>query len=221
MLSSSLASATSQTVNWRMVEAAIVHIVDDDESMREALHSLLRSVGLTARLHASVEMFLAAKRPDAPGCLVLDVRMPGIGGLDLQGRLNSLGIHLPVILMTGHGDVPMSVRGMKAGAVDFLIKPFRDQEMLDAIATAIDRDRLRRAVDKASADLRGKYAALSPRERQVMALVTAGKMNKQVAGDLGLSQVTVKIHRGSVMRKMGARTLADLVRMAEALGPPV
>lgn len=221
MLSSSLASATSQRVNRHMAEAAIVHIVDDDESMREALHGLLRSIGLTARVYASVEMFLTAKRPDAPGCLVLDVRMPGISGLDLQGRLDGLGIHLPVILMTGHGDVPMSVRGMKAGAVDFLVKPFRDQEMLDAIATAIERDRSRRVIEKAGADLREKYAALSPRERQVMALVTAGKMNKQVAGDLGLSEITVKIHRGAAMRKMGARTLADLVRMAETLGPSV
>ncbi len=201
-----------------MGEAAVVHIIDDDESMRAALDSLLRSVGHNTRAHASVGEFLAAQRPDSKGCLILDVRMPGISGLDFQGQLTGLGIHLPVVLMTGHGDVPMSVRGMKAGAVDFLIKPFRDQDMLDAVATAIARDAARRRVDGEQAILREKFATLSPREQQVMQLVTAGKMNKQVAGDLGLSEITVKIHRGSAMRKMGARTLADLVRMAEALG---
>jgi FixJ family two-component response regulator len=203
-----------------MGETAIIHIIDDDESMRAALDSLLRSVGLGTRAHASVSDFVAAKKLDAPGCLVLDVRMPGVNGLDFQDQLSGLGIHLPVILMTGHGDVPMSVRGMKAGAVDFLIKPFRDQDMLDAVAAAIARDGIRRAAAGELASLLEKYAALSPREQQVMAGVTAGKMNKQVAGDLSLSEITVKIHRGAAMRKMGARTLADLVRMAEALGLP-
>ncbi|XHR99879.1 hypothetical protein ACFB49_14760 [Sphingomonas sp. DBB INV C78] len=158
-----------------------------------------------------------AERPDAPGCLVLDIRLPGMSGLDFQAQLVESGVHLPVILMTGFGDIPMSVRGMKAGAVDFLTKPFRDQDMLDAVATAIERDKARRAAEGDQADLQGLYNTLSPRERQVMALVTAGKMNKVVAGDLNLSEITVKIHRGHAMRKMGARSLADLVRMAEAL----
>jgi FixJ family two-component response regulator len=201
-----------------MSEGAIVHIIDDDESMRAALDSLLRSVGHGTRAYASVSEFLAGRRPDAAGCLILDVRMPGVSGLDFQGQLAGLGIHLPVVLMTGHGDVPMSVRGMKAGAIDFLIKPFRDQDMLDAVSTAIARDTARRKIDDEQATLREKFATLSPREQQVMQLVTTGKMNKQVAGDLGLSEITVKIHRGAAMRKMGARTLADLVRMAEALG---
>jgi FixJ family two-component response regulator len=204
---------------FRMNEPAVIHIIDGDESVRAALGGLLCSVGLTPAPHASVSEFLAAKKPDVPGCLVLDVRMPGIGGLDFQEKLCGLGIHLPVILMTGHGDVPMSVRGMKAGAVDFLAKPFRDQDMLDAIATAIGRDRTRRDAEAAISGLREKFTTLSPREREVMLLVTAGKKNKQVAGDLGLSEVTVKIHRGAAMRKMGAPTLADLVRMAETLQP--
>jgi FixJ family two-component response regulator len=201
-----------------MSEAEIVHVIDDDESMREALDGLLRSIGLTVRAYASVDSFLAAPLPDVPGCLVLDVRLPGISGLDFQGRLAALGIHLPVVLMTGHADVPMSVRGMKAGAVDFLTKPFREQDMLDAIGEAIARDRARRAEEAVSDGLRERFATLSQRERQVMILVTAGKMNKQVAGELGLSEITVKIYRGGAMRKMGARTLADFVRMAEMLG---
>jgi FixJ family two-component response regulator len=202
-----------------MAEAAVVHIVDDDESLREVLASLLRSVGLQTRTYPSVSGFLNTKLADAPGCLVLDVRMPGSSGLDLQGQLVGLGIHLPVILMTGYGDIPMTVRGMKAGAVDFLTKPFRDQDMLDAVATAISRDEARRATVAADAALRQRFTTLSPRERQVMQLVATGLMNKQVAGDLGLSEITVKIHRSAAMRKMGARTLADLVRMAEALKP--
>jgi FixJ family two-component response regulator len=201
-----------------MGEAGVVYIIDDDESMRAALDSLLRSVGLGTRAYSSIGEFLAAQRPDAPGCLILDVRMPGISGLDFQGQLAGLGIRLPVVLMTGHGDVPMSVRGMKAGAVDFLTKPFRDQDMLDAVATAVARDAARRKIDHEQALLRDKFVTLSPREQQVMKLVATGKMNKQVAGDLDLSEITVKIHRGAAMRKMGARTLADLVRMAEALG---
>jgi FixJ family two-component response regulator len=203
-----------------VAETPIIHIVDDDESMREVLASLLRSVALSARAYASVDAFLQAPRADAPGCLILDVRLPGMSGLDFQARLREVGIELPVILMTGYGDIPMSVRGMKAGAVDFLVKPFRDQEMLDAVAVAIDRDRARRAGNAESAMLRERFTTLSPRESQVMQLAAAGKMNKQIAGDLGISLVTVKIHRGAAMRKMGARTLADLVRMAEALKLP-
>jgi FixJ family two-component response regulator len=215
-----LATAARSPIVSRMSEAPIVHIIDDDESMRMVLDSLLRSVGLRTLTYASVKAFLDAPRLDTAGCLVLDVRMPGIGGLDFQSQLAELGIHLPVILMTGYGDVPMSVRGMKAGAVDFLTKPFRDQDMLDAIAVAIKRDQARRVTDAEEGRLRERFATLSPREQQVLQRVAAGKMNKQVAGDLALSEITVKIHRGAAMRKMGARTLADLVRMAEALGLP-
>jgi FixJ family two-component response regulator len=200
-----------------MNQAAIVHIIDDDESMRVSIDGLLRSMGLQTRAYVSVNGFLSAPRPDVAGCLVLDVRLPGTSGLDFQAQLGGLGIHLPVILMTGHADVPMSVRGMKAGAIDFLIKPFRDQDMLDAVTTAIERDEARRTIAARDTYLRQRFATLSGREQQVMGLVTAGKMNKQVAGDLGLSEITVKIHRAAAMRKMGARTLSDLVRMAEAL----
>lgn len=201
-----------------MGENAVVYVVDDDEPLRNALESLLRSVGIAARSYGSVQDLLDSPQADAPGCIVLDVRLPGLSGLDFQDRLDEFGIALPVVLMTGHGDIPMSVRAMKAGAVDFLAKPFRDQDMLDAVAAGIGRDRARRRIEESSAALRARFATLSPREQQVMALVAAGKMNKQAAGDLGISEITVKIHRGAAMRKMGARTLADLVRMAEALG---
>lgn len=200
-----------------MTAVAIVHIIDDDASLRQALSSLFRSVGLDAMTHDSVRSFLDSQRPDVAGCLLLDVRMPGIGGLEFQAQLKGLGICLPVIIMTGHGDIPMSVRAMKAGALDFLPKPCREQDLLDAVSAAIEQDRTRRAERGVTDQLRSHYETLSPRERQVMALVTAGRLNKQVAGDLGLSEITVKIHRGAAMRKMGARTLADLVRMAEAL----
>jgi FixJ family two-component response regulator len=200
-------------------DKAVVHIVDDDESLRHAMDSLCRSVGFKTRTYGSAQEFLDSKREEVPECLVLDVRLPGMSGLDFQSKLAGLGIHLPVILITGHGDIPMSVRAMKAGAIDFLPKPFRDQDLLDAVTTAIDRDRKRRAVDGGTNELRDRFLTLSPREQQVMMLVTTGKMNKQVAGELGLSEITVKIHRGAAMRKMGARTLADLVRMADALKP--
>lgn len=200
-----------------MTETGIVHVVDDDQSLRLSLDSLFRSVGLATRLHGSVREFMEAPRPDLPSCLVLDVRLPGTGGLEFQAQLAAGDRAVPVILMTGYGDIPMSVRAMKAGAIDFLTKPFREQDMLDAVAAGLDRDRARRAADESTASLRAQFATLTPRERQVMSLVTAGRMNKQIAGDLQLSEITVKIHRGAVMRKMGARTLADLVRMAEAL----
>jgi len=201
-----------------MTEPAVIHIIDDDESLRMSLMSLFRSVGLDARGHGAVADFLASPREDVPGCLVLDVRLPGVSGLDFQDRLDELGIGLPAIMMSGHGDVPMSVRAMKAGAIDFLEKPFRDQDMLDAAAAAIERDRKRRAAANDDAGLQQRYATLSHREQQVMALITAGRMNKQAAYELELSEVTIKIHRGAAMRKMGARTLPDLVRMAEKLG---
>jgi len=204
-------------VKCMATETEVIHVVDDDESQREALLGLLRSVDIKGVAYPSVAAFLTAKRPDAPGCLVLDVRLPGIGGLDFQSQLASHGINLPVILMTGHGDIPMSVRGMKAGAVDFLTKPFRDQDMLDAIAAAVKRDRARRASEAATRSIREKFETLSPREREVMLLVAGGKLNKQIAHELGLSIVTVKIHRGAAMHKMGARSLPDLVKMAQAL----
>jgi FixJ family two-component response regulator len=171
-------------------------------------------------LFGSAADFLQAKLPEAPGCLILDVRMPGVSGLDFQAQLSSHGIDLPVVFMTGHGDIPMTVRAMKAGAVDFLAKPFRDQDMLDAVTNAIERDRLGRVERAENESLRAEYETLTPREREVMGHVVAGLMNKQVAGVIGLSEITVKIHRGSVMRKMGVRTLADLVRKAEALSIP-
>jgi FixJ family two-component response regulator len=199
------------------IKATVVHVIEDDKSFRLSLDGLLRSVGMQTRLYGSVTEFLSAPRPNALGCLLLDVRLPGMSGLDLQAQLRALNIDLPVILMTGHADVPMSVKGMKAGAIDFLTKPIRDQDLLDAIATAVERDRQRRELDHEIAALRERYLQLSPREKEVMLLVTSGKMNKQAAGELHLSEITVKIHRGAAMRKMGARTLTDLVRMVEAL----
>jgi FixJ family two-component response regulator len=198
-------------------EDVIVHVIDDDISLRESLSLLLPTVGLDVRTYTSVQEFLDGGEHDAPGCIILDVRLPGISGLDFQSRRDGFGVHLPIVLMTGHGDVPMSVRAMKAGAVDFLPKPFRDQDMIDAVTAAVERDRQRREHDGATADVRNRFANLSPREQQVMSLVTAGKMNKQVAFDLGLSEITVKTYRGAVMEKMAARSFADLVRMADAL----
>jgi FixJ family two-component response regulator len=197
---------------------SVVMIVDDDAGIRASLDSLFRSVGLETRLFASPAELLGAALPDGPGCIVLDVRLPGVSGLDLQSQLVRQGISYPIIFMTGHGDIPMSVRAMKAGAVDFLAKPFRDQDMLDAVTAALERDAQHRAEAATRGDIRAQYETLTAREREVMGHVTAGLMNKQVAALIGLSEITVKIHRGNVMRKMGVRSLADLVRKAEALG---
>jgi FixJ family two-component response regulator len=199
-------------------ERPVVFIVDDDASMRSAVEDLIGSVGLEARGFASPQDFLQAKRPDAPGCLVLDVRLPGSSGLQFQQELAKAGIHLPVIFITGHGDIPMSVRAIKAGAVEFLTKPFRDQELLDAINAAIERHRAQRRDAAVVAQLRRHFDALTQREREIMALVIAGRANKQIAGDLGVSEATVKVHRGQIMRKMGAKSLPELVRMGDALG---
>jgi len=195
-----------------------IYIVDDDQSVRDALSSLFRSVGYKVQLYGATAEFIAAPRADGNSCLVLDIRLPGVSGLDLQTHLNREQIPIPVIFMTGHGDIPMSVRAMKAGAIDFLAKPFRDQDMLDAVANALEADRKRRAADGSMAAIRAAYETLTSREREVMGFVTAGLMNKQVAGNLGLSEITVKIHRASVMKKMGCQSLADLVRLASMLG---
>lgn len=196
----------------------IVFVVDDDASMRAAVQDLIESVGLAACGFASPREFLEAARPDAPACLVLDVRLPGASGLSFQQDLVQAGIVIPVIFITGHGDVPMSVRAIKAGAVEFLIKPFRDQDLLDAINAGIERNRAQRREAIVMDDLRERYASLTAREREIMALVILGRMNKQVAGELGVSEVTVKVHRGQIMRKMRARSLPDLVRMGDLLG---
>jgi FixJ family two-component response regulator len=199
-------------------EEPIVFVIDDDASMREALQSLFRSVGLRVEVFGSASEFLQSKLPDVAGCLILDVRLPRLSGLEFQAELVKAGIHIPIIFMTGHGDVPMSVKAMKAGAVDFLTKPFRDQDMLDAVEMAIERDRKRRVGAKALSGLEARFAVLTSREREVLALVTAGLMNKQIAAEIGIAEITVKIYRGNVMKKMGAKSLADLVRMAETLG---
>lgn len=193
-------------------------VVDDDPSLREALSSLFRSVGMHAELFGSAPELLRTRLPDGPSCLVLDIRLPELSGLDFQTQLVKAGMHLPIIFMTGHGDIPMSVRAMKAGAVDFLTKPFRDQDMLDAVTVALDRDRQRRETERELSDLQTLMRTLTAREREVMAFVVTGLMNKQIADKMQLSEITVKIHRGRLMKKMGVRTLADLVKMAGVLG---
>ena len=196
----------------------VVFVIDDDEAVRDALKRLLGSVGLTAETYASASEFLHSRRPDISSCLVLDVRLPGLSGLDFQSELAKQHIHLPIIFLTGHGDVPMSVKAMKAGAVEFLIKPFREQDLLDAVQIALARDRERRENDKLTSSLRARFDSLTPREQEIIALVASGLMNKQIAAEIGVSEVTVKVHRGNVMRKMGAKSLADLIRMADILG---
>jgi FixJ family two-component response regulator len=196
----------------------LVFIVEDDELMRRALSNLFQSVGLEVEMFGSASEMLQTKLPDIASCLVLDIRLPGLSGLDFQAELARANIHIPIIFMTGHGDIPMTVRAMKGGAVDFLTKPFRDQDMLDAVTVAIERDRKRREADKIVANLQAHFETLTPREREILALVSSGLMNKQIAAELGLAEITVKIHRGHIMKKMGARSLADLLRKAETLG---
>jgi FixJ family two-component response regulator len=199
---------------------ALVFVVDDDAPMRESLKNLLRSVGLRVEAFASAQEFLHSPRPDVPSCLVLDVRLPGLSGLELQKQMAEGDRHMPIIFITGHGDIPMTVQAMKAGAVEFLTKPFRDQELLDAVQHALERDRQAREQRAQSDALRRRYSALTPREREVMARVVVGLLNKQIAGELGTSEAAVKVHRQHVMEKMGATSLADLVRMADRLGIP-
>jgi FixJ family two-component response regulator len=195
----------------------VVFVIDDDASVRAALSSLIRSVGLRVEVFASASEFLAAKRTDGPSCLILDVRLPGVSGLNFQAELAKANIVIPIIFITGHGDIPMSVKAMKAGAVEFLTKPFRDQDLLDAIKVALERARSWIESEKAVSELRANFESLSPRETEVMARVTSGLLNKQIAAELGVSEVTVKVHRGNVMQKMGAKSLADLVKMADTL----
>jgi FixJ family two-component response regulator len=197
---------------------SVVFVIDDDDAVRGSLKSLFRSVGLNVELFASADEFLRAERPDAASCLVLDVRLPGISGLEFQSELAKAGSDMPIIFLTGHGDIPMGVQAMKAGAVEFLTKPCRDQDLLDSVRLAIARDRKRREAAKRVANLKADFATLTGREKEVIGLVTAGLLNKQIAGEMGVSEVTVKMHRGNIMRKMHARSLADLVRMADLLG---
>jgi FixJ family two-component response regulator len=199
-------------------EKPVVFVIDDDESMRRGLTNLFESVGLRVEVFGSASELLQRKLPDVASCLVLDIRLPGMSGLDFQIQLDKASIYIPIIFMTGHGDIPMSVKAMKAGAADFLTKPFRHQEMLDAVTTAIERDRKRRKDEKIVSNLQALFETLTPREREVLALVSKGLMNKQIAAELGIAQITVKIHRGRMMKKMGTRSLADLLRAAEMLG---
>jgi FixJ family two-component response regulator len=199
-------------------EEPVVFVIDDDASVRDAIADLVRSVGLGVESFGSPQEFLQSKRPDAPGCIVLDVRLPGPSGLEFQRTLSATNVHLPVIFISGHGDIPMSVRAMKSGAIEFLTKPVPEQALLDAIHTGIERDRARRRETSMVAELRQRFDSLTPREREVLALVVTGRRNKQIAAQAKLSEMTVKVHRSQIMRKMQAKSLVDLVRMADALG---
>lgn len=196
----------------------VVFVIDDDSSMRAAISSLIRSVGLRAEVFTSVSEFLAHKRSSATSCLILDVRLPGVSGLEFQSELAKADAQIPIIFITGHGDIPMTVKAMKAGAVEFLTKPFRDQDLLDAIQVALERARVREEKERAVVELRKKFETLTPREQEVMGWIAGGLLNKQVAAEIGVTEITVKVHRGNVMRKMAAKSFADLVRMAELLG---
>ena len=197
---------------------SIVFIIDDDESLRDALKRVFRSVGLRAEAFASAPEFLKYNRPEAPSCLVLDVRLPGLSGLDFQAELGNANILIPIVFITGHGDIPMSVKAMKAGAVEFLTKPLREQDLLDAVRVALEGDKMRREQQITDSDVQLRFELLTPREQEVMAFVTTGLMNKQVATEMGIAEATVKFHRGHIMRKMAARSLADLIKMASSLG---
>ena len=202
----------------RSKDNPIVYVVDDEVDVREGLKDLFESVGLEAQVFGSAAEFLSKKLPDEVSCLILDVRLRGVSGLDFQAELAARQIRIPIIFITAYGDIPMSVKAMKAGAVEFLTKPVREQDLLDAVRAALDRDRSRREFDQETSDLRTRFEGLSARERQIMMLVTSGLMNKQIAGEIGVSEVTVKVHRHNVMKKLGAKSLADLVRIADLLG---
>ena len=218
MMSSHVLAALRPEMAMTGQESATVVVIDDDPSVRKALDNLFRSVGLEVELFTSPQEFLQAERPDRPGCIVLDVRFPGRSGLDMQREIAAANTPLPIIFITGYGDIPMSVRAMKAGAVEFLTKPFRDQDLLDAVGVALEKDRARRANEVRLSELRSRFQTLTARERQVLSLVIAGRLNKQIAGELGVSEMTVKMHRRQVMRKMQAAGLAQLVRLADQLG---